>query len=877
MSEYLLDFIKEMEANGCAPENPNEIFVDGKDHYFQIKGDKKKSRGEYCIVPIKDGHIYGNFINHRNSDKGSYCSWKKSKSMSKEERENIQKVYEENAKARQEAVKVVHESVASDSLAIWEDSDVCFEHEYLTKKRIKSHGFRIYNNMLVIPCMDGNKIWLLQTILADGTKRFSTGGRKKGCYYKIGDKIVDNIVGIAEGVATAATVHEATETTVYAAFDANNIIEIIQKVKIENPGCDIWIFADNDQWTKNNSGEPYNTGVEKAKEAAAKVPAIVVYPPIPENDELKRTDWNDIHVTEGITKVREIINSYIRQNNESKAKASEIRDEEPEGGDENVTVIDGTSVKLPFKVLGYDGKIGYFFSNRSKQILDFNLTTLNLKSLIPLAPLADWLHIFGDDKLCELKAVDALTRKTYDAGVYDKNIRVRGTGAWIDAGRVVLHCGDMLYVDGKPTKIESMKSYYTYIASQRLLRPAPTGLTSHEAINLEKICEKITWENKLSGALLAGWIVTAPLCGILKWRPHLFITGEPDSGKSTVINKVIMPSIGAMALKVDGGTTAPAIRDMMGYNARPIIYDEAEKNSNGSIMQGILELARGSSDGKIIGKYGQKTVECRYSMCFSAVFPPVEKTTDESRIVFMKIRKNRSETAMDDYSKLTKMIDEVLTPEFSARLLTRTMNNMHTILENIEVFEKVIRKIIKGARASTQMATLVAGLYSLYSTKVVTEEEALEWALKKDWNYHTNIAELSDPLKIVRHIASSVIRFNQGTFGTVDCTIGELVAAVKSRAPDDVIKEKRLAIRKLSSYGIDVNVEKGLVVISANCNELKKLLKDTDFACNWHNMLMEVPNATEVNRHYFSQGLRGKGCAFPVGFFLAEDDGSGKD
>ena len=66
---------------------------------------------------------------------------------------------------------------------------------------------------LIIPMKIGRSLHSLQFIAPNGEKRFLPGGRVRGCYYAVGatDGLKQHgVLCIAEGYATAASIHEAT-------------------------------------------------------------------------------------------------------------------------------------------------------------------------------------------------------------------------------------------------------------------------------------------------------------------------------------------------------------------------------------------------------------------------------------------------------------------------------------------------------------------------------------------------------------------------------------------------------------------------------------------------------------------------------------------
>jgi putative DNA primase/helicase len=80
---------------------------------------------------------------------------------------------------------------------------------------------------------------------------------------------------IAEGFATAATLHEESGYRVYIAFTANNLMAVGRIVREKLPDAEIVFCADNDTKT------PGNPGLTKATEAAQAISGSVAVPPLP--------------------------------------------------------------------------------------------------------------------------------------------------------------------------------------------------------------------------------------------------------------------------------------------------------------------------------------------------------------------------------------------------------------------------------------------------------------------------------------------------------------------------------------------------------------------------------------------------------------------
>jgi len=123
---------------------------------------------------------------------------------------------------------------------------------------------------LAVPLIDSDKkLWNLQVITANGTKLFIKHGKKSGCFHFIGKASDCNIIAVAEGYATAASIHMATQWPCVVALDAGNLKPVVCSLRDKLPSNDFIICADDD------SGTPGNPGLTKAKEAAKLINARV--------------------------------------------------------------------------------------------------------------------------------------------------------------------------------------------------------------------------------------------------------------------------------------------------------------------------------------------------------------------------------------------------------------------------------------------------------------------------------------------------------------------------------------------------------------------------------------------------------------------------
>ncbi len=218
--------------------------------------------------------------------------------------------YEQVNKAKEAAEEEKHqkyEETAKFALEKWQSLSEAGESPYLTRKQIKPIGIRFNKGFLVIPLRDtSGKLWSLQWIAPNGTKRFLPGGRKKGCFHYMGVLEDRKPIIICEGYATGASIHIATQHTTVVAFDAGNIEPVIEELKKAYPKSFILIAGDDDQWKQINMGK------QKAEQAARKNGYSIIFPQF-KNLETKPTDFNDLHVLEGLPVVKDQLEKTLQR------------------------------------------------------------------------------------------------------------------------------------------------------------------------------------------------------------------------------------------------------------------------------------------------------------------------------------------------------------------------------------------------------------------------------------------------------------------------------------------------------------------------------------------------------------------------------------
>ena len=275
---------------------PNDIIDDGRIHRFSSNGKPTDNAGWYVL--FTDGIAAGAFGCWREGVNIKWCSVDDAKLNQSQKREFYKKIEEAKKQREQEEERNRAESV-SRANQIWKQStEAPTDHPYLQSKKVQPHGLKLSRGKLVVPLYDQDSILQsLQFIGPDGDKKFLRGGLTKGCYYQIGGA-PDKILYVAEGFATAATVHEATGSAVALGFNANNLKPVAIALRAKFPNLEMVICADDDHITDRNPG------ITKAREAALEVKASIAVPNFGETRGKDETDFNDLYQVKGLKAVR---------------------------------------------------------------------------------------------------------------------------------------------------------------------------------------------------------------------------------------------------------------------------------------------------------------------------------------------------------------------------------------------------------------------------------------------------------------------------------------------------------------------------------------------------------------------------------------------
>lgn len=528
---------------------------------------------------------------------------------------------------------------------------------------------------------------------------------------------------------------------------------------------------------------------------------------------------------------------------------------------------------VPFRCLGFNDGHYYYLPNDKLQIISMTADQHTQAALISLAPIQWWEITFPNGKSGpDWNAARNWMYRSSSGVIFDSR-RLRGCGTWFDGGKVVQHLGDRLTVDGTVTSINGFKTRYVYNASYPIETDHAEPMSTADAARYLGICRMPTWEKPVSGTLLAGWCVIAPICGALTWRPHIWITGAASSGKTWIMENLLKPVIGDLALSAQSNTTEAGLRQALGVNAYPVIFDEAEGEDLNARrrLQGVLELMRQASSETgapiIKGTSGGHAMIFMVRSCFvlSSIGVNITQRADSSRVTILSLGKAHPKDAVDMFDELKTVAAATITKQYCAALRARTLQLVPVILQNAQTFGRAVAVMFSDQRIGDQFGALLAGAYSLTSAKTITADDARKWIEAQDWTEQAAIEDMTDEDRCISRIMEHVMVYMVNS-SRVERSIGEILYNYGASATPEVnLALERIGIRVATDNG------KYRVVLSNSHDGIRKILSDTPWERNWGRILKRIKGAEALQAYRFF-GRVSRATSIPMSTIMGEED-----
>jgi putative DNA primase/helicase len=531
-----------------------------------------------------------------------------------------------------------------------------------------------------------------------------------------------------------------------------------------------------------------------------------------------------------------------------------------------------------YRELGFDGEFFYFYIAAFRGVKWFKREGLTDGAILQMAPLEYWQAVFPKRSSTgfDLTAIkNDIIQGCARRGNFDMS-RIRRRGVYFDKNRVIVNLGDRLVVDGITTDYLSLDSNYVYISAPAIKLDLTAMATEKEADLLLKCLLDLNLGSESEAYLLLGWLTLAGVGAALNWRPHMWLNASFQSGKSWLLNHVVVPILGDFCIKILGGTTEAFIRQQQGDNLA-IIFDESEAKTPSSKlrMDGIFELMRNSSTDSpfIVGKGSKDNRAVSFTIksmfLFSSISFAPSGAADRSRITNINLKPKEAKTQAEieakaaHFKELKKKISELKLEERGQRFLARAIYNIRLINYNKAVMIQAIEKLSGHRRLADQYGSLLAGAWTMLYERELDLEMAEAWIVNTDLHitdYEQTVTE-SDELDILQVLLQHEVFINRDHGSMERLTVGQCLERIKNAdlSSDSMLPIKETLAAKGIKYQPHPMETSNKVYIARRSPALSSIFQYTAAQNNWEVYLKRLPFAEKSlsDPVHFSTSLGG--------------------
>ena len=354
MSANYTDVLGQLTAAGLILDT---LDTSGRMVRCRVEGSRER-RGWYVLHELNtssgDTLVVGTFGVWHGNDNGAQKVelHKRDSAFSQEQREALKRRLAEDRRRAEAARLEQNRRAAARATAAWNRALPEGEADYLVDKAVQAFGLRYgRSGVALVPLLDPNgSVHGLQVLRSGKQAKASNkpakefwppGLAKKGHFHLIGGT-PQWILLVAEGYATASTLHMATGYPVAVAFDAGNLMPVATALAKRYRSAKVLVCGDDDVLQKcrrcksrlvladapeicPTCGESHgasNAGLLGAEAAAMDVGGAVLLPSFADEEDRRErfidtgrkiSDFNDLHVLEGLHVVRSQVEARITE------------------------------------------------------------------------------------------------------------------------------------------------------------------------------------------------------------------------------------------------------------------------------------------------------------------------------------------------------------------------------------------------------------------------------------------------------------------------------------------------------------------------------------------------------------------------------------
>jgi len=257
----------------------------------------------------------------------------------------------------------------------------------------------------------------------------------------------------------------------------------------------------------------------------------------------------------------------------------------------------------------------------------------------------------------------------------------------------------------------------------------------------------------------------------------------------------------------------------------------------------------------------------RSMFLLSSISTALKQGADRRRFVQLTLRRPAEligEERQSHWDGLNQDLSELITQEFAARLIARTVSLIPVIRRSIAVFTTVCSRHFDSQALGDQYGTLLAGAWALQSSAVPSVAEAQALIDGSDWSRYEQGSVLSDERRCLNRILQHPLRVETED-RVLTRTVGELVELLGSgvSSPLEPVSSRH-AEELLSRHGM--RVQEGSFLISNTAEAIARILEGSPWVSSWSTILCRLPSAQPTGNsvRFKGAGSKDRACCIPL-------------
>lgn len=537
-----------------------------------------------------------------------------------------------------------------------------------------------------------------------------------------------------------------------------------------------------------------------------------------------------------------------------------------------------------FKALSHDHESFYFMSYRLGLVKQVKQEAITPGFMKIMAPREYWINKYPtNDKM----------KGTYDydnaiediiaiamATPYHDTSRVRQLGAWEDDGRYLYHYGTGLLIDGEKIGLFEFDTNNIYEKKGYL----SFSEDDYDPVDLHKIADiikRFSISSRQEKYLFIGWIIMSLIGGAFEWRPHIWLTGEAGSGKTSAID-FIKKIMDTAAIVETGSSTEAGIRQRLKVSTLPVLIDELEvmDEKTSKNIKSIKSLIRQASSGTRVsrGTANHSGIDfvIQSMFCVGSISPQIAEGADITRFTLINFDKNL-QGPPEGWIETEKLMAETLTPDYINGLKFYMASNLKKIIGILKRAFIVFSELGYQARLSQQYSVLVVGAYICTTNNLDFKDSEFKKFVsdKFDFRDQTEIGQITEAEHCLSIIMQKIIDYKASNGLNEKSSIFELLRMYKEKLDTGISKEEDIMkniIKAVKAYGflLDNRLCNDDILFVYNASYVKEILKFSSYAGDIKEILRRHPKADLTLTPTVYAG--GKGAAIRFSYQILDEE-----